>query len=325
MRILLYLSLFVFPTLMLNAAPPKDSTAIREELINKYLDSVKQSFHYDHGLIQLPGGKANINVPPGFKFLNQQQTEVVLTEYWGNPPSEAKGVLGMVIREEATPLDDSTYAFIVEYDEMGYIKDDDAEKINYDDLLKDIRESEVESNKERVKEGYEPIHLVGWAQHPFYDKERKVLHWAKEIRFGDGGEVNTLNYNIRLLGRHGVLILNAVCSMNELPMVKADISKVLNMAEFTSGNAYADFDPKVDKVAAWTIGGLVAGKVLTKVGFFAIIVKYLAAFWKFILLGVAAAFGFLKNLFKRRKKGDDEIASDTPGTLPVETPSEPQE
>ena len=45
-------------------------------------------------------------------------------------------------------------------------------------------------------------------------------------------------------------------------------------AERVAGLA-ADFDSKIDNVAAWTIGGLVAGKVLAKAGFFAIILKFI--------------------------------------------------
>jgi uncharacterized membrane-anchored protein len=185
---------------------------------------------------------------------------------------------------------------------MGYVKDDDAEKIDYDDMLKNMQEDEKETNKERVAGGYPTLHFVGWAQKPYYDKEKKVLHWAKEIKFGDQEGAHTLNYDVRVLGRHGILSLNAVCTMDELPLVKANIDKVLNMSSFTSGNAYSDFDPKIDKIAVWTIGGLVAGKVLVKAGLFAVLLKFLVAGWKFIAIGFVALIGFLKNLFSRKKK-----------------------
>jgi uncharacterized membrane-anchored protein len=171
---------------------------------------------------------------------------------------------------------------------------------------------------------------VGWAQKPFYDKEKKVLHWAKELQFGDQEGVHTLNYEIRILGRHGILSLNAVCTMKELPLVKANIDKVLPMASFTEGNTYFDFDPKIDNVAAWTIGGLVAGKVLAKVGFFAIILKFLGAFWKFILLGLAALGGVFKKLFNRKKETttyentDAVAAADTTEEVPAIEAAAPQ-
>ena len=43
-------------------------------------------------------------------------------------------------------------------------------------------------------------------------------------------------------------------------------------------------------MAAWTIGGLVAGKVLAKAGFFALILKFI----KPILVGGAALFAVIR-------------------------------
>ncbi|SEW52144.1 DUF2167 domain-containing protein [Chitinophaga arvensicola] len=301
----LFLAACLFVTSHLSAAPittTEDSTEIFQREMNNFVDSVKKAQHYETGSIKLEGGKAEIKVPAGFKFLNKKQSQYVLTTLWGNPPESSSNTLGMIFPENSDPFADSSYAFVVEYEDIGYVKDDDAEKIDYKEMMKNLQEGEQASNEERAKQGYSGIHLIGWAQQPFYDKQNKVLHWAKEIRFDDQEGAHTLNYEIRILGRHGVLSLNAVCKMSELPMVKADISKVLHMATFTDGNTYFDFDPKVDNVAAWSIGGLVAGKVLAKVGFFAIILKYLAAGWKFIALGFMALIGFFKRMFSRKKE-----------------------
>jgi len=322
MRMFLYLTGFLFVTLCLKAAPPNDSAAIYQKQLDDFIDSVKSAQKYETGLISLPGGKALMDVPKGFKFLNQAQSKYVLTELWGNPPENTANTLGMIFPENTDPFTDSSYVFVVEYEDIGYVKDDDAEKINYDDLLKNIQSEEKATNEKRQKAGYPTMHLVGWAQQPYYDKENKILHWAKEIEFGDRSADNhTLNYEIRILGRHGVLSLNAVCTMHELPMVKANLNKVLHMATFTDGNAYHDFNPGIDKVAAWTVGGLVAGKILAKVGFFAIILKYLGAFWKFILLGFAALAGFFKRLFtgKKAKAAAAGHTADNDSSLPEAT------
>ncbi len=271
-----------------------------------FIDSVNRAMKYETGVIKLPNNFATLNVPDGFKYLNADQANYILTTLWGNPKQQ--GVLGMLFPKNGGPYADSNYAFIITYDEMGYVKDDDADKISYDEMLSNIQKEELEDNKQRTAEGYSPIHMVGWASTPFYDKKNKVLHWAKNLKFGNE-EVNTLNYEVRILVRKGVLSLNAVATMNELDLVKSDIDKVLKIASFNDGFAYKDFDSNVDKVAAWTIGGLVAGKVLLKVGFWGIIVKFLAAAWKFILIGIAAIGGAVKKFFGR-KGGGDEQATD---------------
>ena len=67
---------------------------------------------------------------------------------------------------------------------------------------------------------------------------------------------------------------------------------------FEEGNRYSDFDPGIDKIAALGIGGLIAGKVLAKAGFFVLILK----FWKFIAIGAVALFAGLRKYFGGKNK-----------------------
>lgn len=174
----------------------------------------------------------------------------------------------------------------------------------------------MEANEERKKEGYESITIIGWATKPFYDKERKVLHWAKELKFGDQ-PVNTLNYNVRILGRKGVLVLNAIASMDQYAEVEKKIPQILNAFEYNSGHKYSEFNPSIDKVAMYTVGGLVAGKVLAKVGFFALLLK----FWKIIAIALLGASGFIWKYIMGRKSKTNP-SSTKAGTLNVpENPS----
>ena len=271
-------------------------TAIMKEI--EFMDSVQTSMKYQTGEVELEGGMAKLKIPAGFKFLNAEQARFVVNKVWGNPPRP--DVLGMIFPAEGSPYSDSSFAFIVTFDEMGYVEDKDADDINYDDMLKEMQAGEAEANKERAALGYEGIHMVGWASKPFYDKEHKVLHWAKELQF-EGTEGNTLNYDVRVLGRKGVLSFNAVANVSELGLVKKNIDQVLAMPEFTAGNKYSDYNPDVDKVAAYTVGSLVAGKVLAKVGFFAVIVK----FWKLIALAVVGAFAAIKKFIFGKKKEEE--------------------
>jgi len=300
---------------------PIDSTKLIMEqmkLYEKYTDSVNSAMKYETGVIQLKGGMAKLTIPKGFKYLGVEQSNYVLHDAWGNP--ERDDLLGMIFPESGGPFKDSSYAFIISFDAMGYVKDNDADKINYQDLLEDWRKEEPAANAERQKMGYEPIHMVGWAQQPYYDSKNKVLHWAKELKFGDD-ELNTLNYDVRFLGRRGILSLNAIATIDQLALVKNDIPRILKIAEFTEGNTYADFDDNTDKVAAYTVGGLVAGKILLKVGFF-------AKFWKLILLAFAAVGGGIAKLFKRKKKDQDlvyEPVVTTPTDTETTTPDKPRD
>jgi len=263
------------------------------------INQIEQSIKYQTGKIDLDN--ATLTVPAGFQFLDKEQSNFVLTDLWGNPPDSS--ILGMLVPEGHGILGDSSWAFTVSFDEMGYVKDDDAEDIDYDDLLKEQQKEMKDGNAERIKQGYQPIDFIGWASAPYYDKDKKILHWAKEVKFGSDS-TNTLNYNLRMLGRKGIFVLNAVASMNELPQVKASINNVVASVEFKDGHKYADFIPDVDNVAAWTIGGLVAGKILAKTGFFLGLLK----FWKVIALAATSGAAALWRTLTGRRKEEETPA-----------------
>lgn len=267
-----------------------DSTSIR-------IDEIEKSLIYKKGIIALESGNAKLSVPNGFKFLDKKQSLYVLSDLWGNPADTS--ILGMLVPENRGVLDSKSWVFTISFDQMGYVKDDDAEDIDYDDLLKEQQEEVKAANEERINQGFPPVDFVGWASAPHYDKSNKILHWAKELKFGNDS-TNTLNYNLRILGRKGIFMLNAVASMNELPEVNKNIDKVIACVQFDQGHKYSDFVPEVDNVAAWTIGGLVAGKLLAKTGFFVLLLK----FWKFIAIALSAVGSAIWKFFKRKKENE---------------------
>lgn len=280
------------------AAPSRADSAVlsaaRDSAMAR-LYAEEKKLEYRTGEIKLHGDMAVIRLPEGYRYLDEAQTDKVLSEFWGNP--KGSKTLGMILAPGLTPLMEDSWAVILEYDDDGYVKDDDAGKIDYDDLLKDMQKASRKNNEERVRQGYAPIHVIGWAEKPYYDKAAHKLHWAKEIRFGESRE-NTLNYNIRILGRKGVLVLNAVSAMSAFPAVKAGMKPILDAVDFQEGHRYTEFDPKFDKVATYGIGGLVAGGILAKVGFFKLLLVGLLAMKKFIILGVLAVVAFFRRFFK---------------------------
>jgi uncharacterized membrane-anchored protein len=273
-----------------------------EDEITKML-KIDQELKYQTGTIHFPSGNASLNVPKGFKYLDGPQTQKVLKDLWGNP--EDTTILGSILPENKGVLGGDSWMFVINYVEDGFVKDNDADDINYDDLLKDMKEEISASNSDRTAQGYPEIQLVGWASKPYYDNNLKVLHWAKELKFGKD-ESNTLNYDLRVLGRKGMYNVSAVAGMAQLNEVKKSIPQIINSIQYKKGFKYSDFDEDNDHVAEWTIGGLIAGKVLAKVGFFAVIAK----FGKFIFIGLLAAFGAVKKFFfgdKEQKMSKNEV------------------
>ncbi len=275
-----------------SAADDKDDG---KSAVEKFLASLKPV----HGTVDVGSGLATAVVPTEFNYLNPKDAEKVVFKLWGNPPG-AK-LLGLIYPSDQKLSEPGGWAIVITYDEDGYVKDDDASKIDYAELMQKMQEGVKEANKARERKGYPAVEIVGWAAQPRYDSASHKLYWAKEIKFADSGH-NTLNYNIRMLGRRGVLVLNAVAPMSRLQDIEAATPKILSMVDFKAGQTYADYKPGSDKVAAYGIAALVAGGIAAKMGLFKGLLIALVAAKKFIVIGVVAAFGFIKRLFSGKRR-----------------------
>jgi uncharacterized membrane-anchored protein len=286
---LLVLGLIVFTTTSL----AQDQVKTRAEA-----EKLLQGLKYQQGKIKLRGDLASLNVPTNFNFLGRDDAEAILVKLWRNPPSP--DTLGLLMPADKTPLDPGCWVVTFSYADDGFVKDDDADRINYDSLLKQMQKEVREADKERTQKGYPSFELVGWAAPPHYDAATHKLYWAKDLKF-DGENADTLNYNIRILGRRGVLVLNAVAGMDQLGEIEQQTPQILDMVNFNGGNRYADFDPKVDKVATYGIAALVAGGVAAKFGLFKLLWVFILGAKKFIIIAAIAVAAWFRKLFNKPK------------------------
>jgi len=242
-----------------------------------------------------------------YYFLPAADARRVLTEAWGNPPQSVTGVLGMVLEKGKSPLDD-TWGAVITYDDTGYVSDADAASQDYDAVLQSMKEGEAQENEQRKAAGFATLNLVGWAQPPSYDAAAHSLIWARELASSDS-KTHGLNYDVRLLGRSGVLSLNMVATMPMLAQVRAAANSFGQAVDFENGARYADYNAATDKAAGYGLAGLVGGgaavAVAKKAGLLAILLK----FWKLILVGLAvgggAIFTFARKLFGGRKDEEE--------------------
>lgn len=295
----MYRSLIPFLTcLMLGSTPvlAADAPATDPE---KAAAALLSSFKPQGGRITLPGDIATLDLPPSFRYLNPGDSARLLTQGWGNPPSDAP--LGMIVPADVNPMSAEGWGVIITYDKDGHVNDEDATSIKYDELLKNMQEGTASENDERKSAGYPAMTLVGWAEPPRYDAKTHKLYWAQQLRT-EGNSEDSLNYNIRVLGREGVLVLNAVAGMGQIAKVKEEMKQVTAFTEFTAGNRYADFNASTDKVAEYGIATLIAGSAAAKLGLFGKLLALLVAFKKALFIGGAALIAFLFKLFKGKRE-----------------------
>jgi uncharacterized membrane-anchored protein len=236
------------------------------------------------------GPQATLEVPKGFAFLDPEGTKR-LNVLMENPP-DARDTYTLA------PQDMAWTAFF-DYDDIGYVKDD--EKLDADDILKSVREGTEESNKERRSRGWDTLTLIGWKNPPQYDTAFKSLAWSFIAR-NDKSQTEIVNYNSRILGRSGVMNVVLVAEPQDLNAAVSQFKGTLGGFAFTPGQAYTDFHSG-DRVAEYGLAALITGgvaAVAAKKGFFAVIGTFLAAAWKFVLVGLAAIGGAIKRLFGRK-------------------------
>jgi uncharacterized membrane-anchored protein len=254
-------------------------------------------FDYETGDVVLPNKVATLRLGDRYRYLDPAETERLLVA-WGNPGGA--DTQGAIVPADVDPMAENGWAVILSYEEEGHIDDSDAQDIDYADLLADMKKDTNASNEERRKASYPTVDLVGWAKAPHYDAASHKLYWAKELDF-EGTPIHILNYDVRLLGREGVLSMNAVAGMPQLAQIDADMVPLIETAEFNEGFRYADFDESTDKVAAYGLGALVAGTAAAKLGLFAKIGAFLLAFKKVIFIGLFALGGLVMKLLGRKK------------------------
>ncbi|MEP6343373.1 MAG: DUF2167 domain-containing protein [Maricaulaceae bacterium] len=288
-------TLFSHPQLQNNA--PSEYTAEELASIKTYLDESDAFFATlspKTGEVSVDRVGVTLDLGEDYYFLGKKDARRILEDRWNNPEDES--LQGMIFAKGSNQ-DFYDYAIEVNFEKTGYVSDEDAGNIDYDEMLRDITKSSNESNPARKKLGFPSITVKGWAADPKYDAENHRLYWAKLIHF-EGEESNTLNYNLRLLGRKGVLQFNFIADENALAIVDNDINDVAKIASFNDGHKYTDFNPATDDVAAYGVAGLIAGGVVAKkLGALGVLLLFLKKGWVIIL----AAFAFLGRFFKRDK------------------------
>lgn len=254
-----------------------------------------------YGEIKIASAGVTLNLPENFYYLDTANSRTVLEKAWGNPPDES--ILGMIF-EADTHAFNNDYAVVITFDASGYVSDEDAQDLDFSKMLKTMQKDTNASNPARIAEGYDKLELVGWADTPNYDAADNRLSWAKSIRFGDS-ETNTLNYNLRFLGRKGVLEFNYVAEESALEMIKSTMPNLIQMASFDEGHRYSDFNATTDKIASYGVAGLIAGGLVAKkVGLLAVLLLFLKKGWILILAGLALGKRFLGGMFKRKENNE---------------------
>jgi uncharacterized membrane-anchored protein len=236
------------------------------------------------------GAQAEIKLPEGYLFTGGEGTRKFLEITENIPSGEEQG---MFIPKPQEGKDRQNWFVIFEYKAVGYVKDEEKDKLDADALLKSLQEGTEHANEDRKKRGWPTLQIVSWSKAPFYDPKTHNLTWGTLLKDSNGQE--SINYTTRMLGRGGYMQVDLVTGTKDFDAVVADYEKAMAGFAFVQGQRYAEFK-KGDKIAAIGLTALVAGgagAVLAKSGL-------LGKLWKFIVVGIGAVVTWFKRLFGKK-------------------------
>jgi uncharacterized membrane-anchored protein len=260
----------------------------------------KVTIDWIDGPVTRLGDIAQIKIPEGYRFTGKEGTRKFL-ELTQNPPGGNE--LGTIIRTVSPTNQKEQFWFVMfEFSEVGYVKDDERDKLDSDALLKTLTRNTEEANKERAKRGWGSFHVTNWYKPPFYDASTRNLTWAIQ-GYADNSDVKeaSVNYSVRVLGRRGTMNVDLVLEPSLVETAVPQFKDLLQGFSFLPGNNYSEFRAG-DTVAKYGLAALVVGgatAVAAKTGL-------IAKFWKLIVAAIASLAGLLGhawNYFKRVLSG----------------------
>ena len=261
--------------------------------------ALAQSINWEHGPCKgRVGPYAELNVPEGYVFAGPADAQKFLELNENIPDPMTMGVLQPV-------ADDESWFLVFEYQDIGHVPDDEKAKIDAAALLQQRKAEEVAGNEQRRQRGFGAIYCKDWLIKPTYDTDTRSLAWALRLEADseDGKMDEVCNYNLRLLGRTGVMSTTLVCDPSEITAVAPRVKSLLKGFQYVSGQRYAEWRSG-DKVAAYGLTGLITGGAAVaaaKTGLLAKLAAGLAKMGKLIILALIAVAGGIWKMLVGRK------------------------
>ena len=239
-------------------------------------------------------GRAKLEIPRNFRFLEAKAAQDFLKATGNRPNGQETGLL-MHARD--------AWWVILEFEEIGYVKDDEKKDLDADKLLESYRRGTEAMNEDRQERGSPPIRIVGWHVAPNFNDLTKNLEWSVEAE--SGGE-KFVNYNVRLLGRKGVTKVTLIEDRAHVDATLPQFRDILKTHQYGSGESYAEFR-QGDRIAQYGLGALVLGgaaAAAAKFGLFGPVILFAKKAWKLVAAGVVGVVMWIKNLFSGRNKNE---------------------
>lgn len=245
------------------------------------------------GPVTVPLGKqAELKLPEGYHFVGEKSLdrffELTQNARGGNE-------VGVVMAPNG-------WLMFFDYEDTGYVKDDERDKLNADKLMGSMSKNQEAANESRKSRGWDELKLSGWATAPHYDEKTNNLKWAIKLSSSqDGHKEVFINESIRLLGRSGVMNVTLVSDTPAFKAAELEAQQLLtDNFSYVAGAKYSEYKSG-DKLAKYGLAALVLGggvAAAAKMGLLAQFGVLLAKAWKLVvaaLVGIGVAIKKILN------------------------------
>ncbi len=239
------------------------------------------------------GKTAEIKLPENYAFVGEDS----LDRFYELTQNVRSG------NEVGVLMAPSGWMLFFDYDEIGYVKDDDKDQLDAAKLMATMRENQAAANEKRSARGWDQMKLVGWATQPYYDSTSKNLKWALNLSSSqDGYKEVWINENIRILGRGGVMNVTLVSDVTNFKTAEAEADQLLaTNFGYVAGHKYSEFKAG-DKVAKYGLTALVLGggaAAAAKLGLLAKLGAFFGKAWKLVVGALIVVFMGIKKLLNK--------------------------
>lgn len=240
------------------------------------------------------GHDCQIELPAGTVLLEHDEAKKIIERGGGH----ADNIVAMIF-----PIgdDNQTWEMSIDYDDVGYVSDKDADELDPAALLKQYQEGTEQDNQQKRALGKPELFLDGWNELPKYDKTSRRLVWGFNAHTIKRPNVN---YFTRILGRNGYMSVDLIDSPDRMQLAKQQAAGVIGSTSFKTGATYADHK-QGDKDSGMGLKALVLGGAGV-VAYSAVkgggLIALLIALKKGIIVLVLGIGAFFKKIFGRTKK-----------------------
>lgn len=208
---------------------------------------------------------------------------------------------------------DDSQIFITFFD-VGYVTEEDWEKVNPADFMKQMMEIQESANAEREQVGYSPFYIAGWRQEPTFDPMQHTAFWATDLSDPEGTWVNAVALRLSRDGYHHIIWSGGTDSFVS---AETTLGGLLASHQYDSGHRYDEYvdgdphsDTSIGQLAAAAMGVDIGA--IGAAGVIGAAILFLKKGWVIVIPVVAGIVAWMR---RRKRK-----AVTATGTPPDSTP-----